>query len=103
MGAMRPGETPQQARARAGRLRQHAGQARTLAGSLASTLDSGVAKASADGVWQGPYAERVTGALRNYNSSLEGMANGLRSSAQRWEHEADLLEKEAAAAGTGGG
>ncbi|MGP3985942.1 hypothetical protein [Streptomyces sp. 3N207] len=99
---MRPGETPEQARARALRLRQHAAQARTLAGSLGSTLSSGVAKATADGVWSGPYAERITGALRNYQGSLESMANGLRTSAQTWENQADLLDQEAAAAGTGG-
>ncbi|MEU7314765.1 hypothetical protein [Streptomyces sp. NPDC007083] len=104
MPTMRPGETPEQARARAGRLRQHAAEARTLADSLGSTLATAVAKATADGVWRGPYAERVTGTLRSRLGSLEGMADGLRGSAQGWEHQAGLLEQEAAAVvGTGGG
>jgi hypothetical protein len=99
---MKSGETPEQARARAERLRQHAAQARSVASSLGSTLDTGVAKASADGVWLGPYAERVTGELRKQQHGLDGLANGVRESAQRWEREADLLEKEAAATPTGG-
>ncbi|MGP3974079.1 hypothetical protein ACTWQF_08540 [Streptomyces sp. 8N114] len=102
MGTMRPGETPEQARARAGRLRQRAAQARGVAGSLGSTLDTGVARASADGVWSGPYAERVTGELRKRQRALEGLANGVRGTARRWDQEAELLDREAAAAPTGG-
>ncbi|WP_369206688.1 hypothetical protein [Streptomyces sp. PU-14G] len=102
MGAMRPGETPEQARARAQRLRDHADKARNLAGSLGSALDTGLSKASADGVWFGPYAERVTAALRDRRRSLDGMAQGLRATAQHWDHEADLLDQEAVAAGKGG-
>ncbi|MBO8187522.1 hypothetical protein [Streptomyces spirodelae] len=102
MGAMKSGETPEQARARAERLRQHAAQARSVAGSLGSTLDTGVAKATADGVWLGPYAERVSGELRKQQLALEGLANGVRATAQRWDHEAELLDKEAAAVPTGG-
>ncbi|GAA2635092.1 hypothetical protein GCM10009863_59340 [Streptomyces axinellae] len=99
---MRPGESPEQARARAQRLRDHAGRARTLAGSLGPALDTGVAKAAAGGAWSGPYAERVAGALRGYQSALGGMAQGLHGSAQSWEREADLLEQEAAAVPGGG-
>ncbi|NSC24694.1 hypothetical protein FM076_27475 [Streptomyces albus subsp. chlorinus] len=100
---MKPGETPEQAKARAQRLRDHAAQARSLAGSLGTALDSTVAKATAEGVWSGPYAERVTGALRGYKGSLEGMAQGLQTSARTWESEADLLDQEAAAAARSGG
>ncbi|MEU2723664.1 hypothetical protein [Streptomyces smyrnaeus] len=102
MGAMRPGETPEQARARAGRLRQRAAQARSLAGSLGSTLDTGVAKATAEDVWLGPYAERVTGELRRRQHELEGLADGVRAAANRWDQEAELLDREAAAAPAGG-
>ncbi|MDI6409781.1 MULTISPECIES: hypothetical protein [Streptomyces] len=102
MGAMRPGETPQQAQARAQRLRQHAARARGLAGSLGSALDTGVSKATADGVWYGPYAERVTGQLREKQRALEGLANGLRATATSWDQQAEQLETEAAAAPAGG-
>ncbi|MFI8848810.1 hypothetical protein [Streptomyces sp. 891-h] len=99
---MRSGETPEQARARAERLRQLATQARGMAGSLGSTLDSGVAKATADGVWLGPYAERVTGELRKRQHALEDLANGVRATARRWDQEAEQLDKEAAAAAPAG-
>lgn len=100
---MRPGETPEQARARAGRLRTSADRARTLADALGTQVDTAVTRASAPGVWQGPFAERVAGELRGHQSTLVGMAQGLQASANRWAQEADALEQEAAAVPAGGG
>ena len=100
-------------RKRAGRLRECAREARTLARSLGPFLDDAVKKAApraahgTDAIWQGPYADECTALLQQRQRSLGGMGGALLADATRWESQADELdrqakEKDKAKTGTGG-
>jgi hypothetical protein len=91
------GETPERLRERAEGLRDCARRAREVAGSLGPFLDSEAELAQQQDpvIWQGPYAERITGIIKAHRSTLHSMAEALMNDASRWESEATDLDERA--------
>ncbi|MGW6709076.1 hypothetical protein ACWGDE_29890 [Streptomyces sp. NPDC054956] len=103
---------------RARELRDCAREARALAAKLGPYLDDAVKRATPraanlwsgggqDVIWQGPFADQCTTALRGHRQSLNGMGTALLADATRWDNQANELDRQAtakdkAAAGTGG-
>ena len=104
---------------RAERLRGCAREARSIARRLGPYLDDAVKKATPraaafrtggdeGAIWQGPFADECTSKLQQRKQSLNSMAGALLADANRWETQADELdrqakEKDKAKSGTGGG
>jgi prophage DNA circulation protein len=90
-------ESPASMRRRAAALRDCAARAKRIAGSLGPYLDAAVATATAEKLWQGPFAQQSTARLQAERGKLRAMAQDLVASAHAWQAEAQRLEDDAAA------